>query len=254
MIHDLDVVLAFVRSPVAQVASGVSVLSSSEDIANARIRFENGCVANLTVSRISPERMRKIRVFSAGEEASYISWITGHRRDSSTAAANSEETPSSFWVQLLASRKKDFKVVSEFAGRKIVREPVPIDKDERRSQARESLSSISLTASKANESRSQVGLQPKRLWSWRWRSRHKFRQAHETCLICKIGQPLGVGLGPVNLIEIRFREAPTRPYLVASSLPACQVTSASCLASSRASRAPPHKHRNANPMIVSSGR
>ena len=44
--------------------------------------------------------------------------------------ANSEETPSSFWVQLLASRKKDFKVVSEFAGRKIVREPVPIDKDE----------------------------------------------------------------------------------------------------------------------------
>ena len=131
MIHDLDVVLAFVRSPVAQVdASGVSVLSSSEDIANARIRFENGCVANLTVSRISPERMRKIRVFSAGEEASYISLDYRAQEGFIYRVANSEETPSSFWVQLLASRKKDFKVVSEFAGRKIVREPVPIDKDE----------------------------------------------------------------------------------------------------------------------------
>ena len=131
MIHDLDVVLAFVRSPVAQVdASGVSVLSSSEDIANARIRFENGCVANITASRISPEKLRKIRVFSAGEEASYISLDYRAQEGFIYRVANSEETPSSFWVQLLASRKKDFKVVSEFAGRKIVREPVPIDKDE----------------------------------------------------------------------------------------------------------------------------
>jgi predicted dehydrogenase len=65
MIHDLDVVLAFVKSPVASVdAVGIPVLSKSEDIANARLRFANGCVANLTVSRISPERMRKIRVFT----------------------------------------------------------------------------------------------------------------------------------------------------------------------------------------------
>src|SRR3974390_2173476 len=66
MIHDLDVVLAFVKSPVTSVdAVGLSVLSKSEDIANARLRFANGSVANLTVSRVSPERMRKIRVFSA---------------------------------------------------------------------------------------------------------------------------------------------------------------------------------------------
>jgi len=74
MIHDLDVVLALVRSPVASVdAVGIPVLSQTEDIANARLRFANGCVANLTASRVSPERMRKIRVFSAGAITSYIS-------------------------------------------------------------------------------------------------------------------------------------------------------------------------------------
>ena len=74
MIHDLDVVLAFVKSPVTSVdAVGIPVLSRSEDIANARLRFANGCVANLTASRVSPERMRKIRVFSGGATPSYIS-------------------------------------------------------------------------------------------------------------------------------------------------------------------------------------
>jgi predicted dehydrogenase len=64
MIHDLEVVLHLVRSPIRNIdAVGVAVLSQGEDIANARIRFENGCVANVTASRISPERMRKIRVF-----------------------------------------------------------------------------------------------------------------------------------------------------------------------------------------------
>ena len=66
MIHDLEIVLHLVRSPVQYVdAVGVPVLSRGEDIANARIRFENGCVANLTASRISPEKMRKIRVFQS---------------------------------------------------------------------------------------------------------------------------------------------------------------------------------------------
>ena len=64
MIHDLEIILHLVRSPVQAIdAVGVPVLSRREDIANARIRFENGCVANITSSRISPERMRKIRVF-----------------------------------------------------------------------------------------------------------------------------------------------------------------------------------------------
>ena len=71
MIHDLEVILHFVRSPVQSIdAVGVPVLSRGEDIANARLRFENGCVANVTSSRISPERMRKIRVF---QEDAYLS-------------------------------------------------------------------------------------------------------------------------------------------------------------------------------------
>src|ERR1700736_6578310 len=71
MIHDLEIILHLVRSPVESIdAVGIPVLSKSEDIANARIRFKNGCVANLTSSRISPERMRKIRVF---QEDAYIS-------------------------------------------------------------------------------------------------------------------------------------------------------------------------------------
>ena len=71
MIHDLEIILHLVRSPVQNIdAVGVPVLSQGEDIANARLRFENGCVANITSSRISPERMRKIRVF---QEDAYLS-------------------------------------------------------------------------------------------------------------------------------------------------------------------------------------
>lgn len=64
MIHDLDVVAALVRSPVAAVeAVGVPVLTPRVDIANARLRFESGCIANITASRISRDRVRKIRFF-----------------------------------------------------------------------------------------------------------------------------------------------------------------------------------------------
>jgi predicted dehydrogenase len=71
MIHDLEIILHLVRAPVQTIdAVGVPVLSRGEDIANARLRFENGCVANITSSRISPERMRKIRVF---QENAYLS-------------------------------------------------------------------------------------------------------------------------------------------------------------------------------------
>src|SRR6266480_1857279 len=71
MIHDLEVILHFVRSPLWSIdAVGVPVLSRSEDIANVRLHFEDGCVANVTSSRISPERMRKIRIF---QEDAYLS-------------------------------------------------------------------------------------------------------------------------------------------------------------------------------------
>ncbi len=71
MIHDLDLVLALVHSPIRSVdALGAAVSSSSEDIANARVRFENGCVATITASRISLKTERRMRMFS---EEGYLS-------------------------------------------------------------------------------------------------------------------------------------------------------------------------------------
>ena len=65
MIHDIEIVLSLAQSPVLSVdAVGVSVFSGQEDIANARIRFASGCVANITASRVAAERMRKIRIFA----------------------------------------------------------------------------------------------------------------------------------------------------------------------------------------------
>ena len=71
MIHDIGVILALVRSSVNRVdAVGVNVLSNSEDIANARIIFENGCVANINTSRVSTKRVREIRIF---QPSNYLS-------------------------------------------------------------------------------------------------------------------------------------------------------------------------------------
>jgi predicted dehydrogenase len=95
MIHDLEIVLHLVNSPIATIdAVGIPVLTRREDIANARIRFENGCVANITASRISPERLRKIRVFQSD---AYLSldyqdqsgWI--YRKDGMTIAKEEVE-------------------------------------------------------------------------------------------------------------------------------------------------------------------
>ena len=70
MIHDLDIVLSLVKSEIKDIrANGVKVVSSTVDIANARLEFENGCVANLTASRISQKVMRKMRLF---QEEDYI--------------------------------------------------------------------------------------------------------------------------------------------------------------------------------------
>jgi predicted dehydrogenase len=71
MIHDIGIILALVKSPIARTDSvGVKVLSKTEDIANARIQFENGCVANLSASRISLKKAREIRLF---QEEGYLS-------------------------------------------------------------------------------------------------------------------------------------------------------------------------------------
>lgn len=93
MVHDIDIVLSLVRRPVCEVrAVGVPVLSDSVDIANARIEFEGGCVANLTASRVSQAPMRKLRLF---QHDGYVSLDLLERRvtlcqrcpDASAAAA-----------------------------------------------------------------------------------------------------------------------------------------------------------------------
>jgi len=77
MIHDLDAVLSFVNSPVQEIrAAGLPILSDKVDIANARIEFESGCVANFTASRVSTERVRKLRFFQPHQ---YISLDYGRQ-------------------------------------------------------------------------------------------------------------------------------------------------------------------------------
>jgi len=72
MIHDIGIVLELVKSPVERIDSvGVSLLSKTEDIANARLQFANGCVANLSTSRISLKKVREIRVF---QDSGYFSF------------------------------------------------------------------------------------------------------------------------------------------------------------------------------------
>lgn len=100
MIHDIGVILALVRSPIKQIdAVGVNVLSQSEDIANARITFENGCVANINTSRVSQKKVREIRVF---QPSNYLSL--------------------DFMNQSGHFLRKE--------GIKLVREEIPIEKDE----------------------------------------------------------------------------------------------------------------------------
>ena len=77
MIHDIDIILSFIKSPVRSIeANGVEVVSDHIDIANARIQFENGAVANVTASRISQKKMRKMRIF---QKDTYLSldFVTG---------------------------------------------------------------------------------------------------------------------------------------------------------------------------------
>ena len=77
MIHDVDIVLALARAEPQEIrAAGISILSEKVDIANVRLQFPNGCVANLTASRVSTERVRKLRLSS---RTSTFRWITRAR-------------------------------------------------------------------------------------------------------------------------------------------------------------------------------
>jgi len=90
MIHDLDVVLTFVKSEVKEIrAVGLPILSGKVDIANVRVEFESGCVANFTASRVSTERVRKLRFFQPGQ---YISIDYG-RQDVLVLSVGSPAAP-----------------------------------------------------------------------------------------------------------------------------------------------------------------
>jgi len=94
MIHDLDIILSVVDSKVKNIyASGVSVISDTPDIANARLEFENGCVANLTASRISLKNMRKARFF---QKDAYISVDFLERKCEVVKMKDAPENPDDF--------------------------------------------------------------------------------------------------------------------------------------------------------------
>jgi predicted dehydrogenase len=127
MIHDIEIILHLVRSPLVSLdAVGISVLGRGEDIANVRFRFENGCVANVTASRISQDRVRKIRVF---QENAYLSLDYKNQSGYLLRLANEDERTSS-GIGKLIGLATDSKIVTDFSGKRIVREPVEIEKGE----------------------------------------------------------------------------------------------------------------------------
>jgi predicted dehydrogenase len=127
MIHDIEIILHLVRSPVESIhAVGIPVLSRGEDIANVRFRFANGCVANVTASRISQERVRKIRVF---QENAYLSLDYKNQSGYLLRLAREDEKESSGLGKLI-SLATDSKIVTDFSGHRIVREPVEVEKGE----------------------------------------------------------------------------------------------------------------------------
>ncbi|WP_068597093.1 Gfo/Idh/MocA family protein [Vaginella massiliensis] len=94
MIHDLDIILSIVNSPIADIkSSGVAVISDTPDISNARIEFENGCVVNVSTSRMSMKNMRKMRVF---QRNAYISIDFLEKKTEIIKMQDAPETPNDF--------------------------------------------------------------------------------------------------------------------------------------------------------------
>ena len=112
MIHDLDIVLSVVDSEIKSInASGVSVLSDTPDIANARIEFDNGCVANLTASRISLKNMRKSRFF---QQDAYVSVDFLEKKNEVIQMHDvTEEDPFAVTIDLGEKGKKQIDILSE---------------------------------------------------------------------------------------------------------------------------------------------
>jgi predicted dehydrogenase len=111
MIHDIDIILSVIKSPVKNIhASGVSVVSDTPDIANARIEFHDGCVANLTASRISMKNMRKARFF---QRDAYIAVDFLKRKSEIIRMENLEGDPGDFDMVIELGAKGRKRIVFE---------------------------------------------------------------------------------------------------------------------------------------------
>jgi predicted dehydrogenase len=118
MIHDIDIILSLVKSKVTSIAAnGVAVVTNNIDIANARIQFESGCVANVTASRISASKMRKMRLF---QRDSYISlnFLEGTTEVFKLIDANDDTTPSTMMLGMVEAANK--KIIYDKPARKEV--------------------------------------------------------------------------------------------------------------------------------------
>ena len=118
MIHDIDIILSLVKSKVISIAAnGVAVVTNNIDIANARIQFESGCVANVTASRISASKMRKMRLF---QRDAYISlnFLEGTTEVFKLIDANDNTTPSTMMLGMVEAANK--KIIYDKPARKEV--------------------------------------------------------------------------------------------------------------------------------------
>lgn len=110
MIHDIDIILSVVKSNIKRIsASGVAVISDSPDISNARIEFDNGCVANLTASRISMKNMRKSRFF---QRDAYISVDFLEKKSEIVRMSIPEKDPDPFAITIDLGNNKGFRQIS----------------------------------------------------------------------------------------------------------------------------------------------
>jgi predicted dehydrogenase len=113
MIHDIDIILSFVRSPVIRIdANGIAVVSDSVDIANARLQFGNGCVANVTASRISQKKMRKMRLFQRNEYIA-IDFSEGSAEVFRLLEGDAPETPGTMMLGEIGAGKHRRTIVYE---------------------------------------------------------------------------------------------------------------------------------------------
>lgn len=112
MIHDIDLVLSMVKSTVRRIhASGVSVISNSPDIANARIEFDNGCVANLTASRISMKVMRKMRIF---QRDAYITFDFAEKKTEVLSFSDANNDEDALTIEVNTGEKFEKKTIKMY--------------------------------------------------------------------------------------------------------------------------------------------